>query len=341
MKIALLGKRKLGFVNGTCMKESCTAELQEQWKTCNIIVLSWLMNTVSKELLCGIAYTSNAHLVWEDLRERFDKVNRMRIFQLHRAIDTLSQGTDSVSCYFTKLKDLWIGHDAMVPKANSRNHVDHLEQQRLLQFLSGFNDSYDQARRQNLIKSNVPSINQAYVMVIEDESRQCPSMGVVIDKNEPVAMHVSRNQSYKGKKPFMQIEHCGYKGHSKENCYKLIGYPKDFKGKKRFNHPNTGQFDCGSGGANGQFGRGTPHFNDVNNVSSNAGSGSNAGAQCSSRCDLQDAFAGNGPFFTEEQYKQILALLNKEPADNQNNMNNQSNMAGITVCFMSKDITSE
>ncbi|XP_019255206.1 PREDICTED: uncharacterized protein LOC109233798 [Nicotiana attenuata] len=219
----------------------------------------------------------------------------MRIFQLHRAIATLSQGTDSVSCYFTKLKDLWIEYDAMVPKANSRDYVDHLDQHKLLQFLSGLNDFYDQARRQILMKSNVPSINRAYAMVIEDESIQCPGTDAVINKNELVAM----------------------------------------QGKKRFNQLNTGQFGRGSGGANGQFGRGTPQFNVLNNDSSNAG------AQCSSSCDLRDVFAGKGPFFTKEQYKQILALLNKELADNQNNMDSQSNMAGIVVCFMSKDITSE
>lgn len=100
MKISLLGKRKLGFVTGTCTKESCKEELHEQWETCNAVVLSWLMNIVSTELLSGIVYASNAHLIWEDLRERFDKVNCMRIFQLHRAIATLSQGTDSISTYF-------------------------------------------------------------------------------------------------------------------------------------------------------------------------------------------------------------------------------------------------
>ncbi|XP_070014698.1 uncharacterized protein LOC142174616 [Nicotiana tabacum] len=147
MKIALLGKRKLGFVTGACSKESCKTELHEQLETCNAIVLSWLMNIVSIELLSGIAYASNAHLVWEDLRERFDKVNRMRIFQIHRAIANLYQGTYYVSTYFTKLKVLWNEYDAMVPASNSKEYVEHLQQKRLLQFLSGLNDSYDQARR--------------------------------------------------------------------------------------------------------------------------------------------------------------------------------------------------
>lgn len=64
------------------------------------------MNSVSKDLLSGIMHASNVHLVWRNLQERFDKVNRVRIFQLHREIATIFQGTDSVAMYFTKLKEL-------------------------------------------------------------------------------------------------------------------------------------------------------------------------------------------------------------------------------------------
>ncbi|XP_070020336.1 uncharacterized protein LOC142180913 [Nicotiana tabacum] len=96
MRIALQAKWKLGFITGTCNKDQFRPELHEDWETCNAIVLSWIMNIVLPDLLSGIVYASNAHLVWEDLKERFDKVNRMRIFQLHLVIATISQGTDSV-----------------------------------------------------------------------------------------------------------------------------------------------------------------------------------------------------------------------------------------------------
>ncbi|XP_075112342.1 uncharacterized protein LOC142182197 [Nicotiana tabacum] len=136
MRIALQAKRKLGFVLGTCKKDLFKSELHEDWETCNGIILSWIMNTISPDLLSGIVYASNAHLVWEDLRERFDKVNLVRIFQLHRDITTISQGTDSISAYFTKLKELWAEYDAMVPIPNSKEYVERLQQQRLMQFLS-------------------------------------------------------------------------------------------------------------------------------------------------------------------------------------------------------------
>ena len=115
MKIALTGKRKIGFVTGACSRALYRDELHEQWETCNAIVLAWLMNSASEDLLNGIVYATSAYTVWQDLKERFDKGNRMRIYQLHREINTLSQGTESVSSYYTKLKNLWGEYDALVP----------------------------------------------------------------------------------------------------------------------------------------------------------------------------------------------------------------------------------
>ena len=40
-----------------------------QWEKVNVIVLSWLMNVVSKSLLSGIAFASNAFDVWTDLKK--------------------------------------------------------------------------------------------------------------------------------------------------------------------------------------------------------------------------------------------------------------------------------
>ncbi|XP_075083829.1 uncharacterized protein LOC142167796 [Nicotiana tabacum] len=296
MKIALLGKRKLGFMTGTCKKESCETELHEQWETCNAIILSWLMNTMSKELLSGIAYATNAHLVWEDLRERFDKVNRMRIFQIHIDIATLSQGTNSISTYFTKLK----------------------------------------ARGQILLKFNEPSLNQAYAMVIEDESEySSSSLSSLSEKGDPMAMKVGRGQGYKGKKPFMQCERCGLRGHTKEKCYRIIGYPEEFKGKKKFNNSNTGgQLRRGNGNFGGQF-RNQQSINAVNNVCGNARSADVQSQSPSPTADLQTTLAEKGPYFTGEQYKQIIGLLSKD------NIDAQANMAGIAACLMTSSFAKE
>nr|XP_033512861.1 uncharacterized protein LOC117277562 [Nicotiana tomentosiformis] len=70
MRITYLGNMKLGFVSGTCKKDLYkTAELQEQWETCNAVVLSWIMNNVCAELLGGIVYASN-HISFRKTYER-------------------------------------------------------------------------------------------------------------------------------------------------------------------------------------------------------------------------------------------------------------------------------
>lgn len=162
------------------------------------------MNSVSKNLLNGIVYGSNAHAVWKDLKERFNKVNRMRIFQLHKQISTLSQGTNSVSVYYSKLKKLWDEYDMIVPVPScgcdkSKDYVEHLQEQRLLQFLVGLNDSSDHTRRQILLKTIAPSVNQAYAMIIEVESDKSVIVNS-FNQNDPLAMSFGsgRGHNYQG-----------------------------------------------------------------------------------------------------------------------------------------------
>lgn len=84
-------------------------------KNVNAVVLSWLMNFVSTNLLSGIVYASSACVVWKELKERFDKINGSITFSLHKKIATMSQGTNSVSVYFTKLKELWDEFESLIP----------------------------------------------------------------------------------------------------------------------------------------------------------------------------------------------------------------------------------
>lgn len=61
------------------------------------------MNAVSKKIFGGIVYSIDAPRVWEDLRERFDKVNGSKIFALHQEIGSLVQGNNTISVYYSKL----------------------------------------------------------------------------------------------------------------------------------------------------------------------------------------------------------------------------------------------
>ncbi|XP_070023377.1 uncharacterized protein LOC142175531 [Nicotiana tabacum] len=122
MVIALRAKRKLGFIDGS----------------------------FSPDLVNGIIYASDAHEVWVDLHDRFDKVNGSRIYNLQREIATISQGTSSISVYHYRLKSLWDEYNSMISSlhvtASTKDFIKHLEQQKLFQFLMGLNESYNTIR---------------------------------------------------------------------------------------------------------------------------------------------------------------------------------------------------
>lgn len=105
------------------------------------------MNFVDKSLLSGIMYVSCAQHVWEDLAERYNKIDGSRTFNLHKEIAILTQGTNSVSVYFTRLKGLWKEFEAMVPAPScdcdkSKEYMIHLRKLKLFQFLIGLNNIY-------------------------------------------------------------------------------------------------------------------------------------------------------------------------------------------------------
>ncbi|XP_016462681.1 uncharacterized protein LOC107785817 [Nicotiana tabacum] len=240
MRIQLLGKNKLGLIDGTLKIEDFEEDLGHQWDRCNAIVLGWIMSSVSKELLTGIVYAKDAYHIWEDLRERFDKVNASRVYQLHKEIATLYQGTNSVSVYFTKLKELWDEYESMTPPScdcrRSKDFNKHLHRQKLMQFLMGLNENYEQARSQILMTNPTPSVSKAYSMIIERESqRSFSNVSMVGEGSEATAFLSTKGGSYpKPKKNWnIQCEFCKMKGHSKKNCYNIVGYPADFKFRKK------------------------------------------------------------------------------------------------------------
>ncbi|XP_070013130.1 uncharacterized protein LOC142162424 [Nicotiana tabacum] len=240
VRVALLGRNKLGMVDGSCSKESFPATMENHWERVNVIVLSWIMNSVNSSLLGGIMYASNAQVVWDDLYERFYKVDDARTFNLHKEIATLTQGTSSVSVYYSKLKDTWKEFEALIPVPGcdcprSRDFVVYLQKLKVFQFLMGLNESYSQARSQILMRSPLPTINQAYSMIISDESQKAVAatsgvLGANPLGNYDVAMYTRNIENQRYKKNYnVQCDFCKLKGHSKENCFKIVVYPPDFK----------------------------------------------------------------------------------------------------------------
>ncbi|XP_069143939.1 uncharacterized protein [Solanum lycopersicum] len=312
MRLALLVKNKIGFIDGTCLKSMFKDELAVQWERCNAVVLSWICSTVANNLLTTIVYASNAKRVWEDFKERFDKSNLTRIYQLWTEVATLKQGTDSVTEYYSKLRDLWDEYDVLVPSPSckcddAKPYIEHLHQQRLMMFLMGLNETFSHVRSDLLLKSEVPTINQAYATVIQEESQRV--LGVMDSNKEPLTMMAGRGQGqgFKGKKVSpgnnnIGCEICGFKNHVTEKCYRLVGYPSDFKSKRK-QSDSSGSYQNNNEGSRSHGSYSNNTYNNTGNFKPYANNAS---------IDKQREESE----FTKKEYNQMKSLLhNKEPSD--------------------------
>ena len=61
MMMALSAKNKLDFVNGALLKPASLVDsIGSAWTRCNNTVLSWLLNSISKEIATSIIYIDDA-----------------------------------------------------------------------------------------------------------------------------------------------------------------------------------------------------------------------------------------------------------------------------------------
>ncbi|KAK3006201.1 hypothetical protein RJ639_017740 [Escallonia herrerae] len=148
---ALTAKNKIGFINGSIEQPSEKDQPTEYalWNQCNSMILSWLTHSVEPDLAKGVIHAKTAYQVWEDFKDQFSQKNAPAIYQIQKSLASFSQGTMTVSTYFTKLKGLWDELDTYraLPTCNQmKAHDEQREEDCLMQFLMGLHDTYNIVR---------------------------------------------------------------------------------------------------------------------------------------------------------------------------------------------------
>ncbi|KAM1673158.1 hypothetical protein ACFXTN_037973 [Malus domestica] len=131
--MALQAKNKMGFVDGSIKKPAeGSHEDMQQWGRCNVLVKTWLLSSIFKEILASVIYCELASQIWAELKERFSQANSMQLFHIKSEISDCVQGTMTVGSYFTKLKGLWDECNALlaIPACNCgamKNVSDYMQ----------------------------------------------------------------------------------------------------------------------------------------------------------------------------------------------------------------------
>ncbi|GJS27107.1 ribonuclease H-like domain-containing protein, partial [Tanacetum coccineum] len=198
MTFALRNHNKLGFIDGSCKKDSSNHGLANQWDMCNSVVVTWILNSLSPELFASAIYAKTASEIWNDLKETYDNVDGSAVFNLHKNINSLNQNGSPLADYHNKLNSLWKQFDAMVSLpactcAAAKHFDQHNQLIKLMQFLMGLDESYLAIRRP-----------------------------------------LNLQQLPLGPNPNLKYTNCNKTSHTMDRCFELIGYPTGYV-KRNFN----------------------------------------------------------------------------------------------------------
>lgn len=64
-------KNKLFFISGSIEKSTTGTDLHNSWIRCNDMVISWILNFVSKDIAASLIYAETTLEIWQNLKEWF------------------------------------------------------------------------------------------------------------------------------------------------------------------------------------------------------------------------------------------------------------------------------
>ncbi|XP_070055240.1 uncharacterized protein [Nicotiana tomentosiformis] len=146
--LSLSAKKKLSFINGACQSPDLKSPEYEQWSCVNDMVISWILNALSKDIADSVIYSKTAKELWDSLEQRFGRSNGAKLYHLQKELSGLAQ------------------------KNRKAKLTKSLEDQRLIQFLMGLNDIYAQARGNILMINPLPSMDVACSLLLQDKNQR-------------------------------------------------------------------------------------------------------------------------------------------------------------------------
>lgn len=285
MTMALKVRNKWGIISGAIPVPASSDPEYEAWERCNILVSTWIINSLSPSIAQSVMYFDLAENIWEDLKNRFSQVDAHRISDLQDEIYSLRQGACSVTDYYTQSRILWEEMSSLrplpvcecnlkcqcglnAPKCSCELAAKirkEREDDQVIRFLKGLSDEFSSIKSGVLLLDPMPPVHKVFAMAMKLE-RQLhgletthinASLTDAVSENIVAAINNNKRKFTFNNvnKSVAKCTFCGMTGHTVEKCYKKHGYPPGWipgyksKGKQI----QTGVSAAVSGNANQKY----------------------------------------------------------------------------------------
>lgn len=252
IKMALGSKNKLGFIDGSCPKPEDTSKDFNKWVRNDYMIRCWIFKSMTVGMAQSLMLMESSKQLWDELMERYGESNAPQLYQLKREVAKLEQDKLSISEYYCQLRKCWDEIQSLeaIPSCDCgamskctcnlyKKMLEMGERNKLIDFLMGLNDKYENVRGNIMGMDPLPTVNKAFHLVQQVEKQKEVTSGGGkggMDGSDISAFQARRyeqkefqKRDYKKEKMSKKCEHCGFRGHLKAECFKLNGTPQWFK----------------------------------------------------------------------------------------------------------------
>ncbi|KAK9070364.1 hypothetical protein SSX86_010766 [Deinandra increscens subsp. villosa] len=275
IRVAIGGKSKALFNHLTTKPPEKTDESYEQWEQDDLTVFSWLIQNIDPEIASNLTEFPTAKTLWEALVITYSSgKDKLQTFDLHVKANEIKQKGMPLENLWIMMQGIWGEIDRRDPNpmtcaTDIAAYNKIRTQQKLFQFLNALDHKHDSIKREIIRWDPLPTAEGAYAAVRKETAHQTilgvtsgetsASQGVaaglvVTGSEEPDGLGLAargQRRSEHGKvigslsrqdKSKLKCSHCGMMKHTKDQCFKLVGFPDWWNdGHKKQNR--TGETD--------------------------------------------------------------------------------------------------
>ncbi|XP_071740739.1 uncharacterized protein [Rutidosis leptorrhynchoides] len=104
-----------------------------------------------------------------------------------------------------------------------KRRQDHTNNQKLMQYLMGLDDTYQQLRSNILTTDPLPSVKIAFSLILREESHRVVKEKKVISESSAFLTNMNNNRQ-RGSSSKLKCKKCNRIGHTIDKCFELIGF---------------------------------------------------------------------------------------------------------------------
>ncbi|XP_070679367.1 uncharacterized protein [Malus domestica] len=218
VSLALGGRSKLRYVNGTIKPPESTSLSFDAWHSNDQLVMSWILNLMEPKLSKLFSYSGISHILWEDVKEMYGSQNNVaRVFELKKSLAGLKQGDQSFIQHLGSMKSMWNELDLYRPHTTeSAVLLKRADEDKVFQLLASSRAEYEDLLSHLLMTPELPSFISV-CHAIQREETQRKVMHIEPKSSSEARVFTSNHKIFgervfNGKKADWKCTYCNTKG---------------------------------------------------------------------------------------------------------------------------------